>query len=55
MTPGETSYLIIDDLPTTPSTVPKKLSTKVQQQDGDWGATLLRSMLEQPTGTSSGH
>ncbi|GAA4179890.1 septum formation initiator family protein [Gryllotalpicola koreensis] len=46
--PGETSYLIIDDLPPAPQTAPKKVSTKVQQQDGDWSATLLRSILEKP-------
>jgi cell division protein FtsB len=47
--PGETSYLIIDDLPAAPATTPTKVSTKVQQTDGDWASTLLRSMLEQPT------
>ncbi|AYG02626.1 FtsB family cell division protein [Gryllotalpicola protaetiae] len=46
--PGETSYLIIDDLPPAPASAPKKVSTKVQQQGGDWSSTLLRSMLEQP-------
>ncbi|GAA4158815.1 hypothetical protein GCM10022286_12290 [Gryllotalpicola daejeonensis] len=53
--PGETSYLIIDDLPAAPQTAPKKVSTKVQQRSGDWSATLLRSMLEKPaaSGTSS--
>jgi cell division protein FtsB len=48
--PGETSYLIIDDLPATPDTAPKKVSTKVQHQQSDWSATLLRSMLEKPSG-----
>ena len=43
--PGETSYLIIDDLPKTPAAAPTKVSTKVQEQTGDWSATLLRSML----------
>ena len=46
--PGETSYLIIDDLPAAPAATPKKVSTKVQQQGGDWSSTLLRSMLESP-------
>lgn len=46
--PGETSYLIIDDVPKTPAAASTKVSTKVQQQTGDWSATLLRSMLEQP-------
>ncbi len=46
--PGETSYLIIDDLPKAPAAAPKKVSTKVQEQSGDWTSTLLRSMLEQP-------
>ncbi|WP_344773862.1 septum formation initiator family protein [Gryllotalpicola kribbensis] len=49
--PGETSYLIIDDLPAAPAKTPKKVSTKVQQQDGDWSATLLRSILEKPATT----
>jgi cell division protein FtsB len=44
--PGETSYLIIDDLPKTPATTETKVSTKVQEQTGDWASTLLRSMLE---------
>lgn len=51
--PGETSYLIIDDLPKTPSTTPTKVSTKVQETDGDWAATLLRSMLERPAAGSN--
>jgi len=46
--PGETSYLVIDDLPKTAQTAPVKVSTRVQQQSGDWATTLLRSMLEQP-------
>jgi cell division protein FtsB len=53
--PGETSYLIIDDLPAAPATTPKKVSTKVQQQGGDWSSTLLRSMLEKPAASGSAH
>jgi cell division protein FtsB len=46
--PGETSYLIINDVPATPAVAPTKVSTKVQHQSGDWSTTLLRSILEQP-------
>jgi len=51
--PGETSYLIIDDLPQAPATAAKKVSTKVQHRDTDWSSTLLRSMLEQPAASAS--
>jgi cell division protein FtsB len=44
--PGETSYLVIDDLPKTPATDNTTVSTRVQEQTGDWASTLLRSMLE---------
>jgi cell division protein FtsB len=53
--PGETSYLVIDDLPPTPAGEPKKVSTKVQQRDGDWSSTLLRSMLVQPGASAATH
>jgi len=53
--PGETSYLIIDDLPKAPAATPAKVSTKVQQQDGDWSSTLLRSMLETPAKSAAKH
>ncbi|HEY0249399.1 MAG TPA: septum formation initiator family protein [Gryllotalpicola sp.] len=46
--PGETSYLVIDDLPKAPAAAPKKVSTSVQEQRGDWASTLLRSMLAKP-------
>jgi len=51
--PGETSYLIIDDVPATPTAKQTKPSTKVQQQTGDWSVTLLRSMLDQPKASAA--
>ena len=53
--PGETSYLVIDDLPPTPAGQGKKVSTKVQQRSGDWSSTLLRSMLVQPGASAGTH
>jgi cell division protein FtsB len=53
--PGETSYLIINDLPPAPAAEPKKVSTKVQQQGGDWSSTLLRSMLAKPAASAGTH
>ncbi|MCL2514651.1 MAG: septum formation initiator family protein [Microbacteriaceae bacterium] len=53
--PGETSYLIIDDLPKTPQGTAAKVSTTVQEQTGDWSATLLRSLLAQPQASSTAH
>jgi len=53
--PGETSYLIIDDLPKAPQAAPEKVSTKVQEQSGDWSSTLLRSLLAQPQASAATH
>ncbi|MFC4241979.1 septum formation initiator family protein [Gryllotalpicola reticulitermitis] len=53
--PGETSYLIINDVPKTAATTPTKVSTNVQQQTGDWSSTLLRSILEQPKAPAAKH
>ncbi|WP_022881385.1 FtsB family cell division protein [Gryllotalpicola ginsengisoli] len=46
--PGETSYLIIDDLPATASTAKPTVTTQVQEKTGDWAGTLVRSMLTGP-------
>lgn len=43
--PGETSYLIIDDLPATSSAPKQRPTTTAQRENGDWAATLLDSIL----------
>lgn len=50
--PGETSYLIIDNLPKTAAEKAEKVSTEAQKQQGDWATTLLQSIVGSSTAKS---